>query len=106
MYIYIYIHYFIYITVCNLLSNLLLFFTYNVLYLILSDVNKLVILSVLHWISNCNFCYIKGKLDAVDTGKAVEFVVACMNFDGGFGCVPGSESHSGQVCTLNGKHHC
>ena len=29
--------------------------------------------------------------------KAVEFIVACMNFDGGFGCVPGSESHSGQV---------
>ena len=29
--------------------------------------------------------------------KAVDFVVTCMNFDGGFGCVPGSESHSGQV---------
>ena len=29
--------------------------------------------------------------------KAVSFIVSCMNFDGGFGCVPGSESHSGQV---------
>ena len=31
--------------------------------------------------------------------KAVEFVVSCGNFDGGFGCVPGSESHAGQVRT-------
>ena len=29
--------------------------------------------------------------------KAVEYVVRCMNFDGGFGRVPGSESHAGQV---------
>lgn len=29
--------------------------------------------------------------------KAVEFVLSCMNFDGGFGCRPGSESHAGQV---------
>jgi geranylgeranyl transferase type-2 subunit beta len=29
--------------------------------------------------------------------KAVDFVVSCMNFDGGFGSRPGSESHSGQV---------
>jgi prenyltransferase beta subunit len=29
--------------------------------------------------------------------KAVEFVLTCMNFDGGFGCRPGSETHSGQV---------
>jgi len=21
----------------------------------------------------------------------------CLNFDGGFGCIPGAESHSGQV---------
>jgi prenyltransferase beta subunit len=25
--------------------------------------------------------------------------VKCMNFDGGFGCVPGAESHAGQVST-------
>jgi hypothetical protein len=36
-------------------------------------------------------------MNAVDVGKAVEYVMACMNFDGGFGRVPGSESHAGQV---------
>ena len=40
----------------------------------------------------------QDRLDAVDVPKAVEYVVNCMNFDGGFGCNPGSESHSGQVC--------
>ncbi len=29
--------------------------------------------------------------------KAVEYIVSCMNFDGGFGRIPGSESHAGQV---------
>lgn len=38
-----------------------------------------------------------GRLDAVNVPKAVEFIVACKNFDGGFGCVPGAESHAGQV---------
>jgi geranylgeranyl transferase type-2 subunit beta len=42
----------------------------------------------------------QGRLDAVDVDKAVDFVLQCMNFDGGFGRVPGSESHAGQVCTL------
>ena len=46
------------------------------------------------------FCPIKGKLDAINVDKAVEFVLSCMNFDGGFGCRPGSESHAGQVLTL------
>ena len=32
--------------------------------------------------------------------KAVEFVLSCMNFDGGFGRIPGSESHAGQVCVV------
>ncbi|XP_051477778.1 uncharacterized protein LOC127385746 [Apus apus] len=40
-----------------------------------------------------------GRLDAIDVGKAVEFVLSCMNFDGGFGCRPGSESHVGQSTT-------
>ncbi|KAK2107156.1 hypothetical protein P7K49_016670 [Saguinus oedipus] len=39
----------------------------------------------------------KGKLDAINVEKAIEFVLSCMNFDGGFGCRPGSESHAGQV---------
>lgn len=41
----------------------------------------------------------KGKMDAINVDKAVEFVLSCMNFDGGFGCRPGSESHAGQVST-------
>ena len=32
--------------------------------------------------------------------KAVEFVLLCMNFDGGFGVAPGSESHAGQVSVI------
>eukprot|EP00479_Gromia_sphaerica_P013428 TRINITY_DN7481_c0_g1_i2.p2 TRINITY_DN7481_c0_g1~~TRINITY_DN7481_c0_g1_i2.p2 ORF type:complete len:148 (+),score=31.52 TRINITY_DN7481_c0_g1_i2:115-558(+) len=38
-----------------------------------------------------------GKLDKIDVKAAVEFVCKCRNFDGGFGCVPGSESHAGQI---------
>lgn len=40
-------------------------------------------------------------MDAINVDKAVEFVLSCMNFDGGFGCRPGSESHAGQVKSLN-----
>lgn len=40
---------------------------------------------------------LKGKMDTINVDKAVEFVLSCMNFDGGFGCRPGSESHAGQV---------
>lgn len=40
---------------------------------------------------------LQGKMDAINVDKAVEFVLSCMNFDGGFGCRPGSESHAGQV---------
>lgn len=42
----------------------------------------------------------KGKMDTINVDKAVEFVLSCMNFDGGFGCRPGSESHAGQVSPL------
>lgn len=35
--------------------------------------------------------------DTVDVKAAVDFLVACGNFDGGFGAVPGAESHAGQV---------
>jgi len=34
---------------------------------------------------------------AIDLQKAVEFVARCKNFDGGFGAVPGAESHAGQI---------
>ncbi|KAJ3097836.1 hypothetical protein HDU96_000239 [Phlyctochytrium bullatum] len=35
-----------------------------------------------------------GRLDAVDLKKAVEFIKECRNFDGGYGAVPGAESHA------------
>lgn len=49
-----------------------------------------------------NFCFsiLKDRLDLIDVDKAVDYVVRCMNFDGGFGCTPGSESHAGQVCFI------
>lgn len=33
----------------------------------------------------------------IDISKTVDFIISCMNFDGGFGCRPGSETHSGQI---------
>jgi len=33
----------------------------------------------------------------IDVEKAALFVASCHNFDGGFGCIPGAESHAGQV---------
>lgn len=35
--------------------------------------------------------------DYIDIDKATAFVASCRNFDGGFGCVPGAESHAGQI---------
>lgn len=43
-----------------------------------------------------------GRLDAINVPNAVSFVLSCRNFDGGFGSIPGAESHSGQG-TLKGK---
>ncbi|WWC70590.1 uncharacterized protein I206_104541 [Kwoniella pini CBS 10737] len=45
-----------------------------------------------------------GKLDEISSKKKqniIEYIKKCKNFDGGFGRVPGAESHSGQVwvCT-------
>ncbi len=36
-------------------------------------------------------------MDRIDKEKAISFVMKCLNFDGGFGCIPGAESHAGQV---------
>lgn len=33
----------------------------------------------------------------VDVAKAVSYVQACANFDGGYGVSPGAESHAGQI---------
>lgn len=42
------------------------------------------------------------SLDRVDVSKAAQFIMACQNFDGGFGCTIGAESHAGQVFTCVG----
>lgn len=36
------------------------------------------------------------KLEKVDTEKTVQWIMKCRNFDGGFGLVPGAESHAAQ----------
>jgi geranylgeranyl transferase type-2 subunit beta len=41
-------------------------------------------------------------LHAVDIDKAAEYIASCQNFDGGFGCTPGAESHAGQIFTCIG----
>lgn len=33
----------------------------------------------------------------MDVNKAVDYIVSCANFDGGYGVSPGAESHSGQI---------
>jgi geranylgeranyl transferase type-2 subunit beta len=33
----------------------------------------------------------------IDVDKACEYIMKCRNFDGGFGCTPGGESHAGQI---------
>jgi len=33
----------------------------------------------------------------IDVDLAAKYVVSCRNFDGGFGCIPGAESHAGQI---------
>lgn len=38
-----------------------------------------------------------NALEAVNVHAAATYIVACRNLDGGFGCVPGAESHAGQV---------
>ena len=54
--------------------------------------------------SYCALCCasLLGRLDALDVPKAVAYILSCENFDGGFGCVPGGESHAGQVFTCVG----
>lgn len=40
-----------------------------------------------------------GLLHLVDVNKAVDYVAACANYDGGYGVSPGAETHSGQIFT-------
>ena len=41
-------------------------------------------------------------LDRVNVPLAAQYIMACKNFDGGFGCTIGAESHAGQVFTCVG----
>ncbi|EPE28140.1 Terpenoid cyclase/Protein prenyltransferase [Glarea lozoyensis ATCC 20868] len=36
-------------------------------------------------------------MDLVDVDLAVQYIMSCANFDGGYGVSPGAESHSGQI---------
>ena len=38
-----------------------------------------------------------GSLGELDVPAAVAYIASCANFDGGYGAVPGAESHAGQV---------
>lgn len=45
---------------------------------------------------------ILGELSKLNIPKAVEWLKRCQNFDGGFGCVPGAESHGAMAFTVLG----
>ncbi|KAJ8097915.1 terpenoid cyclases/protein prenyltransferase alpha-alpha toroid [Lipomyces tetrasporus] len=45
---------------------------------------------------------ILDKLDQFDVAKSVEYIDQCKNYDGGYGLVPGAESHAGQIFTCLG----
>jgi geranylgeranyl transferase type-2 subunit beta len=36
------------------------------------------------------------RLSTIRRGEAVDYILKCQNMDGGFGTVPGAESHAGQ----------
>ncbi|EHY52193.1 Rab geranylgeranyltransferase [Exophiala dermatitidis] len=49
-----------------------------------------------------NALSILDMMHLVDIEKAVSYIQACANFDGGFGRSPGAESHAGQIFTCLG----
>jgi geranylgeranyl transferase type-2 subunit beta len=49
--------------------------------------------------ASLNALSLLGLLELVDVELAVEYIISCANFDGGFGVCPGAESHSGQIYT-------
>jgi len=54
--------------------------------------------------SYCALCCasLLGRMSEINVTAAIAFVRSCENFDGGYGCVPGGESHAGQVFTCVG----
>lgn len=49
--------------------------------------------------SSLNALSLLGLIHLVDIDKAVHYIAACTNPDGGYGVSPGAESHSGQIFT-------
>ena len=47
--------------------------------------------------ASLNALSLLGELQLVDTEKAVDYIVSCSNFDGGYGASPGAETHSMQI---------
>lgn len=47
--------------------------------------------------ASLNALSLLGQLDLVDTDKAVDYIISCANFDGGYGASPGAETHSMQI---------
>jgi geranylgeranyl transferase type-2 subunit beta len=47
--------------------------------------------------ASLNALSLLGELALVDTNKAVNYIVSCCNFDGGYGASPGAETHSMQI---------
>ncbi|KAG0650630.1 Geranylgeranyl transferase type II subunit beta [Hyphodiscus hymeniophilus] len=47
--------------------------------------------------ASLNALSLLNLLHLVDVPKAVDYIVSCANFDGGYGVSPGAESHSGQI---------
>ena len=49
--------------------------------------------------ASLNALSLMKMLHLVDVDKAVEYIMSCANFDGGYGVAPGAETHSGQIFT-------
>nr|XP_027124673.1 geranylgeranyl transferase type-1 subunit beta-like isoform X2 [Coffea arabica] len=38
-------------------------------------------------------CFLLGNWSGLDREKAKDYIIECQSYDGGFGLIPGSESH-------------
>ncbi|KAF0976743.1 hypothetical protein FDP41_004038 [Naegleria fowleri] len=63
--------------------------------------NCLALLGLLETCSNYRGDKINNR-KFINVEKAVQYVLSCQNFDGGFGVCPGAESHAGQIFTCIG----
>ena len=44
-----------------------------------------------------NSLKILNSLHLINIDLAYQFILSCQNYDGGFGAIPGAETHSGQI---------